>query len=69
MNDSDPRNSYFRLHQVVTVVVNERNRTPHSGTIRALIWHHKLRRWHYFLEEDGKKISKRYAAEDLLSSG
>jgi len=64
--DSDPSRPRFEIGQTVTVVLNERNRTPHTGTIRAFMWHHQLQRWHYFLDEDGKAISKRYAAEDLF---
>jgi hypothetical protein len=55
----------FAIGQRVRVILNERNRTPHQGTIRAAIWHHKERRFHYYLEEGGRKVSKRYAAEDL----
>jgi hypothetical protein len=55
----------FVVGQRVRVVLNERNRTPHTGSIREAIWHHKEGRYHYFLEENGKKISKRYREEDL----
>lgn len=55
----------FAIGQQVRVVLNERNRTPHVGTIRMVAWHYKLQRFHYFLEEGGRKVSKRYAAEDL----
>jgi len=65
--DSDPRSSRLRVGQPVSVVLNERNRTPHRGTVARAIWHHKLNRWHYFLEENGKAISKRYSADDLVA--
>lgn len=59
----------FALGQWVRVVLNDRNRTPHEGTIRAVIWHHKQQRFHYYLQEGGRKVSKRYAAEDLQPIG
>jgi hypothetical protein len=65
--DSNPSQPRFQLGQRVTVVLNERHSTPHTGTIRDAIWHHELLRWHYFLEENGKAISKRYLAEDTPS--
>jgi hypothetical protein len=59
----------FGLGQRVRVVLNDRNRTPHEGTIRAVIWHHKSGQFHYYLLEHGRKVSKRYAAEDLQAVG
>ncbi len=50
----------FSIGQRVRVILNDRNRTPHSGTIREIIWHFKDQRYNYYLEENGKKISKRY---------
>ena len=55
----------FRVGQSVRVQLNERNRTPHAGTVRQVIWHHKDARYHYYLEEGGRRVSKRYLAEDL----
>lgn len=55
----------FAIGQRVRVVVNERNRTPHTGAIRDFRWHHKDQRYHYYLEENGKIVSKRYSEEDL----
>jgi hypothetical protein len=55
----------FSIGERVRVVLNDRNRTPHDGTILAAIWHHKQRRFHYYLQEGGRKVSKRYSAEDL----
>jgi hypothetical protein len=57
--------SAFAMGQRVRVVLNERNRTPHTGTIRDIIWHFKQARYSYYLEEVGKKVSKRYFEEDL----
>jgi hypothetical protein len=55
----------FQIEQRVRVILNERNRTPHEGTVREIVWHHKDRRYNYYLEEAGKKVSKRYFEEDL----
>jgi hypothetical protein len=65
----DSHEPEFALGQRVRVVLNDRNRTPHEGTIRAAVWHHKQSRFHYYLLEDGRKVSKRYAAEDLQPVG
>ena len=55
----------FKIGRRVRVVLNERNRTPHEGTIREIIWHHKDAKYNYYLQEGGKKVSKRYFDEDL----
>lgn len=55
----------YSIGKLVRVVLNERNRTPHTGFIRQVIWHHKDGRYNYYLEENGKKIAKRYFEEDL----
>jgi hypothetical protein len=55
----------FQIGQRVRVILNERNRTPHEGTVRRVIWHHRDGRYNYYLEEAGKKVSKRYFEEDL----
>jgi hypothetical protein len=55
----------FAIGQRVRVVVNDRNHTPHEGTIRAAVWHYKQGRFHYYIQEGGRKVSKRYAADDL----
>jgi hypothetical protein len=49
----------------VVVMLDERNRTAHRGVVRTCIWHFKLGCWTYWLEANGKKIHKRYLAEDL----
>ena len=59
----------YAIGQRVRVVLNDRNRTLREGTVHAAIWHHKEQRFHYYLQEDGCKVSKRYPAEDLLSVG
>jgi hypothetical protein len=55
----------YPIGQRVRVVLNERNRTPHTGHIRQVVWHYKDGCYHYYLEENGKAISKRYSAGDL----
>jgi hypothetical protein len=55
----------FIVGQRVRVRVNDRNRTPHEGLVRDIIWHHKDARYNYYLQDGDKKVSKRYLAEDL----
>jgi hypothetical protein len=54
------------LGQPVQVCLNAYHQTPHLGTIRFYFWHWKDQTWYYLLEKKGRKISKRYRAEDLL---
>ncbi|WP_165232309.1 hypothetical protein [Aquisphaera insulae] len=54
-----------RVGQPVRVLVNARNRTPHLGSIREVIWHHKDARYTYYIEEEGRRVPKRYFTEDL----
>lgn len=49
----------------VEVIVNAKNITWHQGVIRQIIWHSKDQQWYFWLEENGRKVSKRYAASDL----
>lgn len=62
MKKPDP---VFKIGQRVRVILNDRNKTPHEGIIREIIWHHKDQRFTYYLLEAGKKVSKRYFQEDL----
>jgi len=55
----------FVVGQAVRVVLNARNTTAHCGTVRDVVWHFKQERYHYYLLENGKKVSKRYSDEDL----
>ena len=55
----------FQIGDLVTVIVNDRNKTPRAGTIQRIIWHHKDSRYNYYLEADGRSVSKRYFADDL----
>ncbi len=55
----------FAVGSLVRVVLNERNRTPRTGLVRRLTWHHKLRCWTYLLAVDGRSLSKRHLESDL----
>jgi hypothetical protein len=55
----------FAIGQPVRVILNQRNHTPHLGAIRKVIWHHKDQRYHYYIRENGKNVSKRYFDDDL----
>ena len=63
MKDKPPPR--FSIGQRVSVLLNARNRTRRTGSIRQVIWHHKDGRYNYYLEENGKEVSKRYFEEDL----
>jgi hypothetical protein len=55
----------FCVGQTVRVIANERNNTPRRGVIMEIIWHHKDARYNYYIQASGRKVSKRYFAEDL----
>jgi hypothetical protein len=57
--------SKFRAGDAVEVVASDKNRTYHKGRVRQVTWHFKDREWNFFIEENGKKIGKRYLATDL----
>jgi hypothetical protein len=63
--DSDRNAPRFQIGDAVRVVSNARNQTLHAGHVRYAIWHFKDSCWNYYLEANGRKISKRYLAEDL----
>jgi hypothetical protein len=56
----------FEAGTAVVVQLNARNRTARTGSVRAAMWHNKLARWTYYLDANGRRLSKRYFAEDLL---
>ena len=60
-----PPEPELAVGQAVRVILNDRNRTPHEGLIREVIWHFKDQRYNYYLSEGGKKVSKRYLIDDL----
>ncbi len=55
----------YQVGDCVEVILNTQNKTPHIGIIRDIIWHHKYEEWNYFIEVNGKKVSKRYLESDL----
>ena len=57
----------YQVGQAVRVVPGQPNHTSRRGTIREIIWHHKDRCFHYYIAEAGKRVSKRYKAEDLAA--
>jgi hypothetical protein len=62
---SDKPAPAFAIGQRVRVILNERNKTPHIGCVRRIVWHYKDQRYNYYIDENGKVVSKRYLAEDL----
>lgn len=60
--------SQYVLGQLVRVLVNERNKTPRSGSVCHIVWHHNDSCYNYYIEANGKKVSKRYLAKDLSGS-
>jgi hypothetical protein len=67
--ENDLPSPEFAVGQNVAVVLNDRNRTPHSGQVVGYVWHYKHGRYFYLLIERGNRIKKRYWAEDLASTG
>lgn len=56
----------LQIGQTVQVILSSRNHSSREGSIIDRIWHHKDRRWNYFMEENGKALSKRYFVGDFL---
>jgi ATP-dependent 26S proteasome regulatory subunit len=56
----------FEIGDPVEVLMNQRNGTGRTGLIARAIWHHKDACYNYYLEVDGKQVSKRYVASDLM---
>lgn len=52
---------YVPFDQIKTIHPN----TKREGFIREIIWHFKDNEWNYYIESDGKKVSKRYLETDL----
>ncbi len=64
--DDNPNHSLLNVGDIVSVIVNFRNKTARQGAIASAIWHHKYRLWHYYLvDAEGNRISKRYTSHDL----
>ena len=60
--------SEFQIGDPVTVIMNDRNKTRRTGIVQRIIWHYKDSRYNYYLEVDGRSVSKRYFADDLRLS-
>ena len=64
MNIETPT-SKFTVGERVRVILSDRNRTPHQGSITKIHWHFNEQRYYCYLEENGKQIAKRYFEDDL----
>ncbi len=55
----------FGIGSRVSVVLSARNHTARRGLVVRCQWHGKLDQWMFFLAVAGRRVSKRYFAEDL----
>lgn len=55
----------FEVGEAVEVLISHRNSTRHVGFITRVVWHYKDACYNYYLEADGRRVSKRYIATDL----
>ena len=55
----------YNCGDVVEVILSDLNKTYRKGHVRERIWHYKNQVWYYYLEVEGKKVSKRYRTTDL----
>ncbi len=60
-----PLTPKFAEGERVRVRLGKGNRTPHEGTIQALVWHTERQRHYYLIEDKGKPVKKRYFDDDL----
>lgn len=58
----------FMDGQLVEVVIHAGNAPHRQAAVRGRSWHRQQRRWVFFLEEEGGKVSKRYEARDLRAA-
>lgn len=65
-DDTDREHPTFEVGQPVRVLECGGRNTPRRGTISRAIWH-KHGRWTYYLQVDGKELSKRYYGVDLAA--
>ncbi|MDP4181124.1 MAG: hypothetical protein Q8942_08545 [Bacillota bacterium] len=61
----DKKMPLFQTGYPVEVILNDRNKAYHKGTIASRGWHLKEKEWYYFIKENGKLIKKRYFEYDL----
>ncbi|HMS40888.1 MAG TPA: hypothetical protein PKE69_11720 [Pyrinomonadaceae bacterium] len=57
----------FQIGQQVETILNDYSRKYHKGKIFEIVKHHKQNRFMYFIEENGKKLKKRYFKDNLKS--
>ena len=57
--------SAFSVGQRVRVVAHAR--MTRLVTVRSVLWHFQAERYDYYLDEDGRKVSKCYVDQDLES--
>ena len=57
------------MGDLVEVVPSARHQTLRQGSVRAVVWHFKDRRWNFYLTSEGRSVSTRYLAEDLRGRG
>lgn len=67
VSQGKPTPEFFR-GQVVELVVNAGNVPDRKAAVRGRNWHQKQGRWIFFLEEEGRKVSRRYEAKDLRAA-
>ena len=65
VEDADQNLPLFPVGTKVRVLPKSGRNTPREGEVERAIYHHKDRRWNYYLRCGGKKVSKRYVALDL----
>lgn len=63
-----PEPEFFQ-GQLVEVLADAGNPSYRVAPVRGRNWHHQQGRWVFFLEEHGRKVSKRYEAKDLRAAG
>lgn len=55
----------FQIGQQVETILDEYSHKYHKGKIYEIVKHHKQNRFMYFIEENGKKLKKRYFKDNL----
>lgn len=55
----------FQIGQQVETVLDDYSRKFHKGTVYKIEKHHHQNRYMYFIEENGKKLKKRYFKDNL----
>ena len=58
----------FLNGQLVELVIHAGNTPRRQAAVRGRNWHRQQGRWVFFLEEESRKVSKRYDARDLRAA-